>query len=145
MTPGRSLLAWAGDPVPDPSPWWEAFGVADYHTAIALFATTMPGGASGLVGTFLVLRREALASDTLSHSTLPGVGLVFLILASFGLPPRNLPLLLLGGLASAGLAAVLVVWVRTRPRMRNDTALAIVLGSRARVYGCNSGYGVFRE
>lgn len=100
----------------------------EYNTRIALLGAGFLGAAAGLVGTFLVLRRRALMADTLGHSTLPGIAIAFVLLAAIGLPPRSLPPLLVGAAISAGIAAWLVTLIRRLPRMRDDAALAIVLG-----------------
>ena len=47
----------------------------DYNTRVVIVGTTLLGLAAGLVGTFLILRKRALLSDTLSHATLPGIAL----------------------------------------------------------------------
>ncbi|MEM8882957.1 MAG: metal ABC transporter permease [Planctomycetota bacterium] len=108
--------------------WGRTLLLTDYNTRIAVIGAGCLGAAAGLVGTFLVLRRRALMADTLGHSTLPGVGLAFLVLAAFGKTPDALPWLLLGAAATAGLAAWLVAATQRIPRIREDAALAIVLG-----------------
>ncbi len=49
-----------------------------YNTSVVLVGVSLLGAAAGVVGTFAVLRRRALMSDTLSHATLPGICLAFL-------------------------------------------------------------------
>ena len=55
---------------------WELFtraiSLRDYNTRVVLAGTTMLGVSGGLVGTFLVLRKRALAADVVSHAALPG-------------------------------------------------------------------------
>ena len=51
------------------------FTFQDYNTRVVVIGTTLLGLAAGLIGTFLVLRKRALLSDTLSHATLPGIAL----------------------------------------------------------------------
>ncbi|MDP9196723.1 MAG: metal ABC transporter permease, partial [Pseudomonadota bacterium] len=81
----------------------------------------------GILGTFLVLRRRALASDALSHATLPGITTAFLIALAVGWNPRSLPLLLAGALIS-GLFGVAVLQALARwTRLTEDTATGIVL------------------
>ena len=50
--------------------------------ASALLATTKI--AAGVIGVFTLLRKRALMSDALSHATLPGIGLAFIIANAFG-------------------------------------------------------------
>ncbi|HQH27441.1 MAG TPA: metal ABC transporter permease, partial [Oligoflexia bacterium] len=51
------------------------------NTAIVLLGTTCLGVASGIVGSFSLLRKRALMGDALAHGTLPGVCISFLLLA----------------------------------------------------------------
>ena len=54
-------------------------------TLVALGATAL-GIAAGATGSFLFLRKRALVSDAISHSTLPGLALAFLVMVSLELP-----------------------------------------------------------
>lgn len=94
-----------------------------YNTLVILAGTSLLGLVSGLVGTLAVLRRRALAGDALAHATLPGLCLAFLFVGE-----RHLPSLLLGAAATGlfGLACVSIL-VRS-PRVKDDAALALVLG-----------------
>lgn len=68
-----------------------------------LLAALLAGGTCGLLGSFLVLRRESLIGDALSHAVLPGIVLGFAITgARSGLP-------MLAGAMLAGLAAVALI------------------------------------
>ena len=44
-----------------------------YNATLVILGTASLGMASGVVGTFAVLRRRALMADALGHATLPGV------------------------------------------------------------------------
>ena len=64
------------------SPWEllsRAISLRDYNTRVVLGGTTLLGISGGLVGTFLVLRKRALAADVVSHSALPGIAMAFLL------------------------------------------------------------------
>ena len=50
----------------------------DYNTRVVLFGTLLLGVTAGLVGTFTLLRRQALVGDVVSHAALPGVAVAFL-------------------------------------------------------------------
>src|SRR5688572_25784482 len=54
-----------------------ALGI-QYNTLIVLVGTGLLGASAGLVGSFAVLRRQALMGDALSHAALPGICLAFL-------------------------------------------------------------------
>ena len=46
---------------------------SSYNATLVILGTTSLGIASGIVGTFAVLRKRALMADALGHATLPGV------------------------------------------------------------------------
>ena len=101
----------------------------DHTTRTVMLGTLLLGAASGIVGTFMLLRRQALVGDVVSHSALPGVAIAFL--AGEILSPgqgRSLTWLLTGA-ALAGLLAVASTTLITRfSRIKPDAALATVLG-----------------
>lgn len=101
--------------------------LADSNTRVVVLGTTLLGAASGLVGSFLLLRKRALLSDTLSHATLPGVVLAYMVSLHFGGDGRSLPVLLAGGAASAVLGTLLVLAIRGTSRLKDDAAQGIVL------------------
>jgi manganese/zinc/iron transport system permease protein len=83
-----------------------------------LLAAMLAGGTCGLLGSFLVLRRESLVGDALSHAVLPGIVLGFALTgARAGLP------MLIGAMA-AGLAAVALIGL-VQKAARLDPAAAI--------------------
>lgn len=99
----------------------------DYNTRLVVLSTTLMGVAAGVVGTFLLLRKRSLMGDALSHATLPGVALAFIALYLGGASGRSLGWLMTGA-ALAGLSgAVLVLWLRRLPRIKEDTAMGLVL------------------
>ena len=54
---------------------WRTISLADYNTRVVFGGVTALGAAGGLVGTFLLLRKRSLLSDTVSHCTLPGIAI----------------------------------------------------------------------
>lgn len=112
---------------------WELFSRAislrDYNTRVVLGGTTMLGISGGLVGTFLILRKRALAADVVSHAALPGIAVAFLLAER--LAPgsgRSTSVLLLGAFASGLLGMGMTLAIRRWTRIKDDAALAIVLG-----------------
>ncbi len=99
----------------------------DYNTRVVLLGTMLLGAACGLVGVFLLLRKRALVGDAISHATLPGVCLVYLIALSLGVDGKSLIWLLFGGAASGGLGALTIVFLRKWTRLKEDAVLGIVL------------------
>ncbi|MGG5810713.1 metal ABC transporter permease [Falsiroseomonas sp. CW058] len=86
-----------------------------------LLAALMAGATCGLLGSFLVLRRESLIGDALSHAVLPGIVLGFAVTgARSGLP------MLAGALAAGLLAVVLIVLVQRAARLDPGAAIGAV-------------------
>ncbi len=106
---------------------WRTISLADYNTRVVFAGVTVLGAASGLVGTFLLLRKRSLLSDTVSHCTLPGIAIAFLIAEATGISGRSLPLLLLGAATTGVLGMGAVAAIRSKSRIKDDAALAIVL------------------
>ncbi len=112
---------------------WELFSRAvslrDYNTRVVLVGTTMLGISGGLVGTFLVLRKRALAADVVSHAALPGIAVAFLLAER--LAPgsgRSTSVLLCGAFVTGLLGMAMTLAIRRWTRIKEDAALAIVLG-----------------
>lgn len=101
-----------------------------YNTNLVLLGTLVLGGTSGLIGCFLNLRGKPLVSDAISHATLPGIGLGFLLAYYLGLESdQRLPLLLAGGAFSGALSALCIQFIHARTRLTQDAAIASILGT----------------
>lgn len=94
----------------------------DYNTRIVVIGTTLLGVAAGVIGTFAYLRKRALMGDALSHATLPGIAVAFILLGT-----KSLPLLLIGAAVSGVVGVIAVIALRAVPRIREDAAIGIVL------------------
>jgi manganese/zinc/iron transport system permease protein len=99
----------------------------DYNTRVVIIGTTLLGLAAGLIGTFLLLRKRALLSDTLSHATLPGIALAFIIASALGGEGKNLLVLIFGAAVFALLGTGTVIFIQRYSRLKDDAALGIVL------------------
>jgi zinc transport system permease protein len=75
--------------------------------------------AAGLVGSFAVMRRMALAADALSHVALPGVGIAILLHAN--------PVL--GGLAALFLGTCLVWALERKTRVPTEAIIGVVFSA----------------
>lgn len=82
------------------------------------------GIATGLVGVFAVARQESLISDALSHASLPGICIAFMIIAR-----KSAPLLLLGAVLSGLLAVFFIVNAVKYTKIKFDSSLALILSS----------------
>jgi len=98
-----------------------------YNATLVTLGAALLGMAAGVAGTFLFLRKRALVSDAISHATLPGVGLAFVVMVALGGDGRALPGLLLGAGVSAALGLLCVQWLTTRTRLGEDAAIGAVL------------------
>jgi manganese/zinc/iron transport system permease protein len=83
----------------------------------ALFATV----SCALLGNFLVLRRQSLMGDAISHSVLPGIVLGFLVAGSRATWP-----MFAGATMAAVAAAVLIELVRRLGRLESGAAMGVV-------------------
>ena len=81
------------------------------------------GVVSGVLGCFAVLRHESLMGDALSHAALPGVAVAFLIAG------RELSVLLIGAGIASWLGVQFISAVIDTTRIKQDTAMGIVLAS----------------
>lgn len=91
---------------------------------IILFGTIFLGIVSGILGVFTLLKKQALIGDALSHSTLPGVVLMFIFTNT-----RNLGILLTGAFISAAFAMFLMKVIKKYSKIENDAILALILSS----------------
>ncbi|MFQ5654017.1 MAG: metal ABC transporter permease, partial [Planctomycetota bacterium] len=94
----------------------------EYNTRIVLAGTMTLGLAAGVIGSLALLRRRALLGDALSHATLPGVCLAFMLAGEL-----RFELLLLGALVTGALGVVAVALITRHTRVREDAAIGIVL------------------
>lgn len=98
------------------------FTFQDPSVRYALVGSMLLGVSCGLLGSFIVVRKMALVGDALSHAVLPGVALGFLWNMSKD------PVAIFVGATIAGLIGTTVVgWITQTTRLREDTALGMVL------------------
>jgi len=101
--------------------------LADYNTRVVVIGTMLLGLAAGVVGSFMLLRKRALMGDALSHATLPGIGLAFIIAEASGMTGKSLPVLLAGATVTGSVGVATVIFLRRFTRLKEDTALGVVL------------------
>lgn len=106
---------------------WRSLLLLDYNTRLVVVTTTLLGIASGVVGSFLLLRKRSLMGDALSHATLPGIAITFMVLVAFGQDGKQLGWLLLGAFTTGILGCLLVRWITNHTKIKDDTAMGIVL------------------
>ena len=114
--------------LPDWSQFTRVITMRDYNTRVVAGGTLMLGIAAGVVGVFMLLRRRSLVGDVISHASLPGIGVAFLVLEVFAPGSgKSLPYLLLGALASGLCGIASTAFILRYSRIKEDAALAIVL------------------
>ena len=113
--------------MPDFSDIVEVLLLQNYNTRLVVLTTALLGIASGLVGSFLLLRKRSLMGDALSHATLPGIGIAFAVMVSLGMSGKSLPGLLLGASLSGIAGLLLMLLIRNTTRLRDDVAMGFVL------------------
>ena len=99
----------------------------NYNTRLVVLSTMLLGIASGLVGSFLLLRKRSLMGDALSHACLPGIGIIFIVMVSFGGSGKALPGLLAGASITGLIGVGCVLLIRNTTRIKDDAAMGIVL------------------
>ena len=92
------------------------------NTQWVLFSTMILGIAAGTMGCLAYWKRQSLMSDALAHAALPGVVLAFILLGE-----KNLFVMIIGAAISALLGALFIQWIRSSTRIKEDTAMGMVL------------------
>ncbi|WCG23130.1 metal ABC transporter permease [Vagococcus lutrae] len=85
----------------------------------ALLASVILGITSGVLGSFIVLRRLSLMGDALSHAVLPGVAVSYMLGIN----------MMIGATAFGLLAAVLIEFIIKKSKIKTDTSIGIILSS----------------
>ena len=98
-----------------------------YNATLVAIGAALLGAAAGVTGTFLFLRKRALVSDAISHATLPGVGIAFMVMVALGGDGRSLVGLMIGSALSAVLGLLCVGWLTQRTRLSEDASIGAVL------------------
>ena len=97
--------------------------LADYTVQNVVVGAVLLGIASGVLGSFAVLRQQSLLGDALAHAALPGVCLGFLIAGT-----RHLGWIMAGALATSILAALSVLVLTRRSRLKTDAGIGSAIG-----------------
>lgn len=94
----------------------------DPNTQWVLMGCLLLGISSGVIGSFALLRKHALIGDAMAHAALPGITIIFMI---FGV--KSIGLFLIGAAISGLLASYLITQIPLFSRIKEDTALGMVL------------------
>ncbi|WDF82647.1 metal ABC transporter permease [Lacticaseibacillus pabuli] len=85
----------------------------------ALITSIMVGVMSGIIGSFIILRGMSLMGDAISHAVLPGVAVAYMLGIN----------ILIGASVFGILAALLIGFVSTHSKLKNDTSIGIVFSA----------------
>lgn len=95
---------------------------SDYTFQTVALGSALLGLISGVMGSFAVLRKQSLLGDGVSHASLPGVIMAFILFNS-----KNTEVLLFGALISGLLATMLIMGIVQHTRVKFDSALALIM------------------
>ncbi|RED48833.1 metal ABC transporter permease [Seonamhaeicola aphaedonensis] len=95
---------------------------SDYTLRTITLGTAILGAATGMLGSFAVLRKQSLLGDAISHAALPGIALAFLITGA-----KDSNVLLLGALISGLIGTFWIRGIITKTHIKSDTALGLIL------------------
>ncbi|WP_335869638.1 metal ABC transporter permease [Bacillus sp. 2205SS5-2] len=94
----------------------------DANTQWVLLSTLLLGTASGVLGSFALLRKQSLIGDAVAHAALPGICIAFLLVGE-----KDFIVLLAGAATTGLLAAYCIQFISSYSRIKEDTAIGLVL------------------
>jgi ABC-type Mn2+/Zn2+ transport system permease subunit/Mn-dependent DtxR family transcriptional regulator len=100
------------------------FSLRDASLRYALIGSVLLGLSCGLLGSFIVVRKMALVGDALSHAVLPGVAIGFLWNMS-----KDPFAIFIGAVVAGLIGTTMVTAITQTTRLKEDTALGLVLAS----------------
>ncbi len=110
--------------------WWQALAFSSgYNTTLVTLGAMLLGAGAGMIGAFVLLRKRSLVSDAITHATLPGLALAFVLIGLVQGDGRWLPGLLLGAALSSAVGLWLVQLISARTRLGEDAAIGAVLST----------------
>ena len=102
--------------------FFEFFSFADANVRFVTLGSVLLAGSSAVVGCFTLLRKRALVGDAVAHAVLPGVCLAFILSGT-----KNPLILLIGAFITGWLSLIIIDFITSRSRIKEDTAIGLVL------------------
>ncbi|WP_214482266.1 metal ABC transporter permease [Bacillus sp. SM2101] len=96
--------------------------LSDANTQWVLIGTVLLGIASGVLGSFALLRKQSLLGDAMAHAALPGICIAFLLYGS-----KSIVLFLIGAAISGLIATYFIQSIISFSRIKEDTAIGLIL------------------
>src|SRR5690625_3177385 len=90
------------------------------YTAWIILTASLVGLSCGIIGVFLILRKQAMMADAISHTVLLGIVLAYLVTKEVSGPS-----MLIGGILAGLLTAFLVQWLHSL-EVQHDASMGIV-------------------
>ncbi len=100
----------------------EFFSFSDPNVRYVVLGTLLLTGSTAMIGSFALLKKKVLVGDAIAHAVLPGVCLAFIATGT----KHPIPLSL-GAFTTGWLALVLIDQITHRSKIKEDTAIALVL------------------
>jgi manganese/zinc/iron transport system permease protein len=94
----------------------------DYTLRLVSLGSALLGIISGVIGSFAVLKKQGLIGDAVSHASLPGIAIMFLILQN-----KNTLLFMLGALIAGLFGTWLINVIDKYTRIKYDSSMALIL------------------
>jgi len=98
------------------------FSFRDPSVVSVTLGVVLLTASAAVVGTFTLLKKKALAGDAVAHAVLPGVCLAFLVSGT-----KHPLVLIVGAFVAGWLSLVVMDAVARRSKLKEDTAIALVL------------------
>lgn len=95
-----------------------------YTFRVVTIGCTLLGVFSAIIGTFAMLKKESLLGDGISHASLAGVCVAFLITGK-----KDLYILLLGALIIGLICLYLIFVIQQKSKVKFDNAIALLLST----------------
>jgi manganese/zinc/iron transport system permease protein len=100
----------------------EFLSLSDPNVRFVVLGSVLLTASSAIVGTFTFLNKKSLAGDAIAHAVLPGICLGFILAGT-----KNPIALIIGAFITGWLSLVVVEFIRTKTRIKEDTAIGLVL------------------
>ena len=98
------------------------FSFSDPNVRFVVIGSILITASSAIVGSFTLLKKKALVGDAVAHAVLPGVCLSFLLYGE-----KNPVILIIGAFVTGWLALVLIDFITTQSKIKEDTAIGLIL------------------
>ncbi|MBX2957978.1 MAG: metal ABC transporter permease [Cyclobacteriaceae bacterium] len=100
----------------------EFLSFSDPNIRYVAFGSVLLTASSAIVGAFTFLNKKSLVGDAIAHAVLPGICLGFIMAGT-----KNPVALIVGAFVTGWISLVLVEFITTKTRIKEDTAIGLIL------------------